>query len=116
MSELNRKDRDILEHIESYCLDVQDAINRFGKSYEIFKEDRDYYKSVSMSVYQIAELTIHLSDEFKKDNKGFEWQQIKGMRNQFANGYVKMDPETIWNTAINDIPDILSLCEEIRSL
>jgi 4-hydroxyphenylpyruvate dioxygenase-like putative hemolysin len=50
----NNKDINTIEHIILYCEDIEETINRFGRSYEAFSTDKDYYNSVSMSVYQKA--------------------------------------------------------------
>ena len=65
------KDSDIqrIEHIRDYCLDVQDTIRRFGADYEKFLSDKDYYKSISMSIMQIGEISAGLSDGFKENSK-----------------------------------------------
>ena len=109
------RDSDIqrIEHIRDYCLDVRDTTQRFGADYEIFLSDKDYYKSVSMSIMQIGEISAGLSDGFKENSKTqIQWGPIKSMRNMFAHTYVSMDKDVVWETAIRDIPVLLSFCEQ----
>ena len=113
MSALRIKDRDLIEHILGYCHEINETIERFGDSYDVFINDRDYIKSVSMSVFQITELSGHLATEVKQESPILKWDLIRGMRNRFAHGYSDMDYDTIWDTAKNDIPDVLAFCNSI---
>lgn len=113
------RDSDIqrIEHIRDYCLDVRDTTQRFGVDYEIFLSDKDYYKSVSMSIMQIGELSAGLSDGFKENSKTqIQWGPNKSMRNMFAHTYIAMDKDVIWETAIRDIPVLLCFCEQTLEL
>ena len=109
------KDSDIqrIRHISTYCRDIAATLRRFGVEYEIFANDRDYQNSVSMSIMQIGELSVGLSDEFKNETRNkIQWSLIRGMRNMFAHAYISMNKEDIWDTAVNDIPVLLKFCEE----
>lgn len=103
-----------IRHIKTYCEDIAETICRFGADYEMFASDKDYFNSVSMSVMQIGELSIGLSDEFKDSTKKqMQWGAIRGMRNLFAHAYAAMDKKAVWETAVNDIPGLLSFCDRI---
>jgi hypothetical protein len=43
-----------LQHIKTYCEDIAETITRFGGDYDTFAHDKDYFKSVSMSMMQIG--------------------------------------------------------------
>ena len=103
-----------IAHIKEYCEDIARAIGRFGADVETFLSDVDYYKSVSMSIMQIGELSIGLSEEFKESTgEQMQWGLIRGMRNMFAHTYAKMDKVTIWDAASKDIPNLLQFCDSI---
>ena len=103
-----------IAHIKEYCEDIARAIKRFGPDAETFLSDVDYYKSVSMSIMQIGELSIGLSDNFKEaTGEQMQWGLIRGMRNMFAHTYAKMDKVTIWDAAAKDIPTLLQFCDRI---
>jgi len=108
------KDSDIqrIKHIREYCVDIADAIDVFGKEYQMFNENIHYLNSVSMSIMQIGELTGGLSAEFKGRHPML-WGPIKAMRNLFAHAYLSMNREVIWDTAVNDIPELLKFCDNI---
>ena len=67
-----------------------------------------------MSLMQIRELSTHLSENFKLSTKHeIPWGLIKGMRNHYAHGYAFMDNKEIFETAVNDIPELKRKCRQI---
>lgn len=111
---MNNSDLQRIEHIRVYCGDVAKTIARFGEDYDTFAADTDYLNSVSMSIMQIGELSVGLSDEFKKSTGAqMQWGAIRGMRNMYAHAYAKMDKAAIWQTATIDIPGLLKFCDKV---
>ena len=111
---MSSSDLDRIKHIQRYCKDIANAVARFGDSFDVFSNDIDFYNSVSMSIMQIGELVGGLSDEFKDATRSqMPWGLMKGMRNHFAHGYAIMDKSDIWETAVKDIPSLLSFCNNI---
>jgi uncharacterized protein with HEPN domain len=110
---MKKKNIDILEHIKTYCEDIESTMVRFGKDKAVFDTDRDYRNSVCMSMLQIGELTGHLSEDFRNGTKEtIYWPALKGMRNLFAHNYGAVDVEMVWETAVSDIPLLHSFCEK----
>lgn len=110
---MKKKNIDILEHIRTYCEDIEATMERFGKDRAVFDTDRDYRNSVCMSLLQIGELTGHLSEDFREGTKQeIYWPAIKGMRNLFAHNYGAMDIERVWETALSDIPLLHAFCDK----
>ena len=103
---------DILKHIKRYCDEVQTFIERFGNDINIFKNDTAFRAAVSMNVLQIGELSNHLTEDFRDNTKNeIPWKEVKAMRNLFAHRYGKMNMDTIWATATEDIPLLQEFCE-----
>ncbi len=106
-------DLQILEHIRDYCLEIEKSIERYGNSFDVFDEDKDYQRSISFSILQIGELSGRLSQEYREKTRSrIQWGPIKGMRNLVAHSYGSMSREVIWETAVNDIPVLKEFCEE----
>lgn len=40
-------DRQRLEHIRDYCIEIKKTIARYGESFKVFDSDADYQRSVS---------------------------------------------------------------------
>ena len=103
-----------IEHIRDYCFEIGETIARYGPSFEAFSGDVDYQKSVSFSLLQIGELSGKLSEEFRSETaSSVPWSAIRGMRNLFAHNYGSMSRDVIWKTATEDIPGLLSFCEQV---
>lgn len=110
---LEERDKNILSHILEYCNHIDECFLQFGKSFEKFLANVVFRDALSMSIFQIQELSIHFSDEFKEKNKNeIPWQELRGMRNLFAHNYLHMDIESIWKSAVEDIPVLRKFCEE----
>jgi uncharacterized protein with HEPN domain len=111
---MNKGDRERIAHIKTYCMDIVDAVKHLGDSFDAFLEDIHYANSISMSIMQIGELSVGLSDTFKSETHDkVEWVLIRGMRNMFAHSYIKMDKEIIWDVATNNILALLQFCDWI---
>lgn len=103
-----------IAHIRDYCIEIENTIQRYGKSFEAFSLDIDYQKSVSFSILQIGELSGKLSEEFREKTSNLvPWSAVRGMRNLFAHNYGSMSRDTIWRTANEDIPELLKFCNGV---
>ncbi|GHU43209.1 hypothetical protein FACS1894111_08430 [Clostridia bacterium] len=113
---MNTHDYWCIHQIDIYCEEIMASIRRFGNSYDVFLEDRDYYKSVSKSIEEIGELAKSFSSDYRKKTEGeIPWKNIIGMRDVFAHSYGNMDEYQIWKTATENIPVLFDFCEkEIR--
>ena len=108
----HNRDKSILQHMIEHCDKIQKALNRFGDDFETFKNDDVLRDAVSMNLQQIGELAKKFSDEFLNATRPeMNWRAITGMRNLFAHDYGSMDIERIWETAVNDIPQLSEYCK-----
>lgn len=103
----------ILEHIVSYCDQIEETMNRFGTTYDAFSTDKIYRNAAAMCVLQIGELAGKLTDSFREEYPGAPWRQIKGMRNIVAHSYGTVDSETTWEILTDDIPSLKAYCTAI---
>ena len=110
---MNAPERDlsIIKHILSYCDQINMAVERFGKDYNIFETDPIYRNAVALCILQIGELVGNLSDGFKEDHTQIPWRQIKLMRNIVAHRYGAVDNTITWDVIENDIPKLKAYCE-----
>ncbi len=109
------KNISVLKHILRYCQEITDMVARFGDSFESFEKDVAYKHACSMCIFQIGELTTHLTDDFKRAYDHIPWRSIKAMRNVAAHAYGKMSIENTWDTIKQDIPTLSSQCAVILS-
>ena len=87
-----KSNKSILEHILSYCNEIQTTMLRFGDNLDTFINDIDYRKSVSLSILQIGELAGKLSDEYRQSTTEMPWRQIRGLRNIVAHSMMSYLP------------------------
>ncbi|MCH5194132.1 MAG: DUF86 domain-containing protein [Oscillospiraceae bacterium] len=107
------RDKNIIAQILEYCNHIDECFLQFGNNYKKYLSNVVFRDALSMPLFQIQELSLHLSDEFKEKYKNeIPWQKLRGMRNLFAHDYFNMDIETIWKTATKDIPILRKFCEE----
>ncbi|MBQ9552130.1 MAG: DUF86 domain-containing protein [Clostridia bacterium] len=98
--------------IRDYCTEILQTVNRYGDSFAAFSSDPDYQKSVSFSLLQIGELSGKLSESFRKETSELiPWAAIRGMRNLVAHNYGSVSRDLVWKTILEDIPVLLSFCE-----
>ena len=112
MDDVNRN-ISIIEHILSYCQEIAEMVKRFGDSFEDFNSDSAYRHACSMCIFQIGELTAHLTDDFKQAYDDIPWRSMKAMRNVAAHHYSKFDIETLWESISEDIPALKDYCASV---
>lgn len=103
----------VLEHILSYCGQIEQTIARFGNEYTVFASDPIYRNAAALCILQIGELVGKLTDEFRAEHPGVPWRQIKAMRNIVAHQYGTVDAEITWEIITEDIPKLKSYCQTI---
>lgn len=65
---------------------------------------------------QIAENSERLTEDFKSLNSQVPWRYVKGMRNRIVHDYGKVDLQVIYDTVTKDIPQMLSMLQDIIPL
>lgn len=102
-----------LAKIKDYCEEIDGTLERFGRSFELFQTDRDYQRSVSLSLLQIGELAGGLTEEFRRQSGAqIPWHMVRAMRNIVAHDYDAIRLDSVWQTAAADIPALKAFCEE----
>ena len=106
------RDVDQLHVILRYCKRLEQAIARFGKSYQVFEADTVYQDSCSLCIIQIGEAVNRLSETFTEAHPEIEWRRIYGMRCHLVHGYEMFDAEIVWDAIENCIPPLQEFCEQ----
>jgi uncharacterized protein with HEPN domain len=111
----HERDKSIVEHMLSYCVDIEETVRRFGDSYEAFSCDKAYRNACAMCILQIGELAGHLSADFRAAHSEMPWKEIRGMRNVVAHAYADISFQTTWDTICADIPALKNFCADFLS-
>ena len=69
--------------------------------------------SVMFRLIQISENTDKLTDDFKLYYNAIPWRAVKGMRNRIVHDYGNVDLSVVYDTVINDIPQLLKEFQKI---
>lgn len=89
---------DIIEHADK-ALEIMN-----GRSFEDFSKDIAVYYAVMKCVEIVGEATYMLTHDFKRLHPEIPWPHIQGLRHVLVHGYAQIVPETLYDTAINDLP------------
>jgi uncharacterized protein with HEPN domain len=92
---------------------IYDDVEFFGKTYENFCSRTTFANSVNYCLLHIGENVKNLSNEFKESNNYIvPWKEIIHLRNLTAHDYGIIESSRIWETIINDIPQLKAFCEK----
>ena len=69
--------------------------------------------SMMFRLIQISESARNLSDEFKSNYHNVPWTAIYGLRNRIVHDYGNVDLNIVYETLKNDIPELLTMLEQI---
>ena len=103
---MKNSDREILRKIVKYCDDVEYLKEKYNFDFTKYENDISFQYSCNMCIIQIGELVSRLSNEFIEEYNMIPWYAIKGMRNLHAHDYENVDFEIVWNTLVEDIPNL----------
>lgn len=111
---MNDKDKQLIEHMVRYCLEIMGTVDFFGKSRESFLSNYIYFNSCSTPILQIGELAKRVSDELVKGHPEIPWRQMKGARDYFAHDYLAVNKDLAWDMIENDIPHLYRELKRIQ--
>jgi uncharacterized protein with HEPN domain len=94
------------------CEKINEYIN--PHTFDSFVKDGKAYDAILMNFAIIGEAASHFSEEIKKNNQGIDWRTIIAMRNFLIHEYFEIDPKIIWQTAKENIPELLLLVQKMQ--
>lgn len=107
----NTNDLILISIIGNYCNEIERAIKRFSINGENIATDADFRALLAFFVMQIGETANGLSDDFIKAYTEIDWSAMRGLRNRIAHSYGNVDPDILWDTVKNDIPELGTFCK-----
>lgn len=107
------KNKIILQKIKKYCDKIKTLLAEIDNKKETYLNKELYQLSTDMCIFQIGELSVHVSEDFKLKHLEIPWAEMKGMRNIHAHEYDNVNREQMWYTLTEDIP---KLKEKINSV
>lgn len=96
----------IIETIIKEATWVMNSID--GVTFEEFKNDETLSSAIAFKLIQICEYGKRLPDDIKKKYDEIPWKDITNMRNILVHNYGHADIELIYETASNDMYEIIT--------
>ena len=85
-----------------------------GMDFEQFRRDEKTKRALTQTLANIGELENAIDKDFKVRYAQIPWPAIRKTRNIITHDYISVNFETIWQTATESIPELLSLLEAIE--
>ena len=103
----------VINRMIKYCQDVDELMQRFHQDFATYKTDISFQYACNMCIIQIGELVYRLSEDIKESERDIPWNAIRAMRNLHAHDYERVDLEIVWNTLVDDIPELRKKLENL---
>lgn len=101
-------------YIEKMLKDIRFLIEKTaGITLEDLTANEVLCDSVLFRLIQISENSIKLTPALKECHKAIPWQAIKGMRNRIVHEYGDVELSIVYQTVIEDIPQLCEMLEQI---
>jgi len=78
-----------------------------------FLDDLKTQSAILHQLMVMGEAVKRLSADFRDRHVEVPWALIAGMRDKLIHGYDIVDLEQVWQTAVEDVPEVLSLLEPL---
>lgn len=101
--------QDIIEH----TINVEELIKGF--TYNKFLNDKRTYYAVMKNIEIVGEAAYMLSTSFKECHPQTPWKIVTGMRHVLVHDYANVVSNTLYDTAVNDIPILRQQAENYLS-
>lgn len=84
-----------------------------GKSYEEFISDGELIDAIMFRFIQLIENIKKISPEFKEMYPNIPWGKILGFRNGIVREYGETDYTIVYETATQDLDELIELFEQV---
>jgi uncharacterized protein with HEPN domain len=84
-----------------------------GLSYDDFLNDLQLRRAIERDLEIFGEAARRLSDAFRESHPEIPWRGIIGQRNILAHDYGRILPERVWNTAVDEMADLVAALDAL---
>jgi len=86
-----------------------------GKSRQDLSSNRMLYLSLIYLIANIGEASRAISITFRESHPEIPWKKMIGMRDRLIHGYFNVNVDTVWQTIIDDLPQLIIWIEGLMS-
>lgn len=104
--ESNKDDKYYIEKMKNHFERILDTVKNV--SYDDYLNDLDKQDITMFNLIQISENAKLISSEYKDKNLDIPWTDIYGLRNRIVHDYGNVVLDVVYETLINDIPNLYS--------
>lgn len=101
LEDMVKSARKIMEYVE-------------GLTFEDFASDEKTFDAVIRQLIILGEAASHVPDKLSCCAPAIPWSEIRGIRNIIVHEYFGVNIEIIWNTATNNIKELLPMLESLQ--
>ena len=83
-----------------------------GRSRAELDENRMLVLSLVKDVEIIGEAAYRISEAARGDLPSIPWGDVIGMRHRLIHAYFDINLDVLWQTLVEDLPDLISLVED----
>lgn len=106
-----RNDELFLYDIVECCGKIENYLE--GISKENFLQNQMLQDAIVRNIEIIGEASKNISEEIRESNTQIEWRNITRMRDKIVHHYFRLNLETVWQTATEDISKLKPEIEKI---
>lgn len=94
---------------------IQSAL-RFaaGRSREDLNQDEMFRFALTRAVEILGEAANKVSLQGRAEADHLPWRQMVGMRNRVVHAYFDIDPDVLWATVTQDLPQLLPSLQSLK--
>jgi len=84
-----------------------------GVSRAEFDDNEQLRVAVRHLIQTIGEAARHVSEDMRARHPEIPWHSMVGMRNRIVHDYAFVDDDTVWSTAVTELPELVGLLEPL---
>ena len=108
---LPERDETALQDMLAYAREAVAACHNRARG--DLDRDRFLYLGLQRLIEIIGEAASRVSEETRARHPRVPWRVIVGMRNRLIHGYEVVEPDTVWDTLVLDLPPLIGQLEAI---
>jgi uncharacterized protein with HEPN domain len=93
-----------LQHIYDAINEIESYISGFSLN-DFIADSKTRFATIKQ-LEIIGEAAGHLDDELLQEFSEIDWRGVKAFRNVMVHEYFSVNLETVWNTVLEDIPQL----------